>query len=1245
MVEDDGGRGHGEAVGEGAGRGLADEGVGTDFGTAGKEVGKVEVAGAGGSGGGVHGDDDAAAAGEDAGEGEDAVVPAFAAIAPERAEAAIAEGGMVAAGIGEAADGAEGGVFAEFFEGGGATAFPEGGAAGLAILAEAAVDVVHGGFRTVVEAGDAWQGHDEGLGEIVAAGADGFGAEAVQAVVVFDEGDGFLDGVEAVGSGVGVEEGSAVFEAAFGEGKHGALDLVGGAEFIAGAAEVVAHGEAELEGEHGIEAGGGVGRGVAAPGVLAEAGGVAVVNLAEEDLVPGGGSEAFAEALGEGVPEGVVDVFDGIDAEAIDADGGEVEIVDFDEFIDEGIEVPAGGVGPEVAEGEEIAGDFLAVRLAEAVPGEAFAAVGIEFGEQAAGGDFFFEQLAGAIGHGAAEVPGRDLAPAGGGVEAIGLEGLDPLGFEVLVEDFIAIGIVVENRSGVVEDDVLDDLEAVVVGEFHEIPVVLHAAFRGVGVGAAIEGGGAGEVGVDIEEILGPVAVVSGFPAAEVVSGAPDVFDGWGDPQGGDAEFAEIAGADGEFEAAEVAAVVAVDVGLGDVVEGWVAAGWGVVGGIGIVKTVGEDEIDDFIRGIAAMGGGGGEEGDGGEGFHGVQMDGRGGRFVEDFRGDGENAEQGWRGRALYACLSASSMKSLPLLAAASLSSLIHAAPTVAVYDLPPGMTESGVAGSMSLLSPQIDAARPLTFHDITTSLSKAAGDPDLRAVVVDADDAALGLPQILEIRRHLLALRKGGKDVWVYSDHFDAKSALLGSAANHFMLLPEADSDFAGLAAESMYFKGLLDKVGVQADVIHIGDFKSFGEEFYRTGPSEFAEKQQTELVDGIFQILVRSVAEGRGVDEDVVLRMINQGSFTAAEAEEAGLVDGLAYRTDFNRRLRETYAGVEFDDSYQLPDRDGPEVKGLMDLVKLFMNAGVDPKADQDYVAVVVLEGGISDETVAPVREAILKILKDDKAKAMVLRVDSPGGSALASEVLWEVTDEWKASGRPFAVSMGGVAASGGYYVSAGADRIFAEAGTVTGSIGVVGMKFVTAGAMEKMGITTHRVERGEHAAAMSMTQPFTPEESELVRKSMLSVYATFKKRITDGRGDRLKGELEGMAGGRVYTGERALELGLVDEIGGLAEAIAWASKRAGLAEPFSRLRPEPKSMLEGLFATPEKDADGELVKIQIAPKPVSEAVRSLIGEAGVSALPESARESVSRALERLDGISQSRIQLIGPDLRFEW
>ena len=294
------------------------------------------------------------------------------------------------------------------------------------------------------------------------------------------------------------------------------------------------------------------------------------------------------------------------------------------------------------------------------------------------------------------------------------------------------------------------------------------------------------------------------------------------------------------------------------------------------------------------------------------------------------------------------------------------------------------------------------------------------------------------------------------------------------------------------------------------------------------------------------------------------------------------------------------------------------------------------------VALDSGISNETIAPVRAEVLRLLKDEHAKALVLRVDSPGGSALASEVLWEATDEWKATGRPFIVSMGGVAASGGYYVSAGADRIFAEEGTITGSIGVVGMKLVLGGAMEKLGITTHATQRGAKAGAMSMTKPFSEEESKMVRDSMLAVYGTFKKRIENGRGARLKGDLEGMAGGRVYTGNRALELGLVDEIGGLGEAIAHAAEEAEVDADSVKLVPEPKSPLEGLFAKPERRAEGEIVRMGGGEaSPAVEAVLATLGEAKLSALPEPLRETVGAALERIAAAGDSTIQLIGPQI----
>ncbi|BCU76767.1 signal peptide peptidase SppA [Luteolibacter sp. LG18] len=593
-------------------------------------------------------------------------------------------------------------------------------------------------------------------------------------------------------------------------------------------------------------------------------------------------------------------------------------------------------------------------------------------------------------------------------------------------------------------------------------------------------------------------------------------------------------------------------------------------------------------------------------------------------------------------------MRVLPLLAASFLTATAaeEKKPIVAIYDLNDPVTESGTPEPSLFGGLNMDASRPLTTFDISRSLEKAATDPNVKAVVLDVAGSGLGLDQIQELRRRLLAIRAAGKDVWIYSEQLGNGTAILGSAANHFALMPEADCEFSGIHAESMYFKGLLDKLGVQADVIHIGDFKSFGENYYRTGPSDPAKQQEEKLIDSIYNAIVRDVATGRKIPEAKVKELIDRGTLTAEEAKKEGLADDLLYRTTFNAKVRETYgAEAEYETGYQLPDRDGPEITGMMDIVKLMFNDGKKTKARKDYVAVVALDGDISDDSIAPVREEILKLRKDDKAKALVLRVNSPGGSALASEVLWEATHQWKSTGRPFVVSMGGVAASGGYYVSSGADRIFAETGTITGSIGVVGMKFVLGGAMDKLGITSHVTQRGKNAGAMSMTHAFTKEEGELIRQSMTRVYGTFKQRVTDGRKDRLKGDLEPLAGGRVYSGEKALEIGLVDEIGGLVEAIGYAAKQAKLDNPEAKLVPEPKSAFEGLFANKhdkkDKDED-ELIRATATPKPSAQLRQTLIQSGLLGSLPAPAREGVDRLMSRMDAFQHTEVLLLGPDLK---
>ncbi len=566
--------------------------------------------------------------------------------------------------------------------------------------------------------------------------------------------------------------------------------------------------------------------------------------------------------------------------------------------------------------------------------------------------------------------------------------------------------------------------------------------------------------------------------------------------------------------------------------------------------------------------------------------------------------------------------------------------PKIAVYDLEGMISEAGQTEA-SFLDLPMDAERPLTMLDITRSLEKATTDDAVKAVVLDVDGAILDFSQIQEIRRQLLAIRDSGKDVWMYTERLGNGTALLGSASNHFTLMPEADCSFTGICAESMYFKGMLDKIGVRVDVIHIGDFKNFGEMFYRTGPSEYAAKQEEKLIDSIYHQIVEFVATGRKMDGSKVKSIIDDGSLTAKKAVDAGLADHLMYRTDFVKKLNETYGeDADFDRSYELPDLDGPEITGIMDIFKLMFSEANKDKVRKDFVAVVALDRDITDESIAPVRAQILKLAKEDRAKALVLRVNSPGGSAMASEVLWEATEEWNATGKPFVVSMGGVAASGGYYISSSADRIFAEAGTITGSIGVIGMKFVVGEAMEKMGISTHTTQRGKNAGAMSITRGFSEDEAKLVKESMTEVYKTFKKRVIDGRGKTLKGDLESLAGGRVYSGKDALDVGLIDEIGGLHEAIAWVEKEAKLESPEVKLVPEPKSGLEGLFARPDHKGD-EIIRATITPKTAARLQAMLKTSGLLETLPHSARSQVTKLAARLEAFQKTELLLLGPDI----
>jgi protease-4 len=565
----------------------------------------------------------------------------------------------------------------------------------------------------------------------------------------------------------------------------------------------------------------------------------------------------------------------------------------------------------------------------------------------------------------------------------------------------------------------------------------------------------------------------------------------------------------------------------------------------------------------------------------------------------------------------------------------------IPVYSLDGPLSESGMVES-SLVDGPPDDQRPITHFDLVRSLSRAAKDKRVKGVVVHADSAEMNIAQLQEIRRRLLDIRKAGKDVWCYSEAFTNATALIGSTANHFTLLPAADITFHGLHAESMYFKELLDKVGVRAEVIHIGDYKSFGEEFWRIGPSDEALEQEESLVGSVFDQIIADVSAARNVPTEKVLAIINDGSIDAAGMVEAGLADHLMHRTDFVKKIRETYGeDADFDSAYQLPESDGPSLGNLLGLLKLGSSNDSKTEHRHEFVAVVSMEGDITDESVAAIRSQILQLIKEPNAKALVLRVDSPGGSALASEVLWEAADEWKATTRPLVASMSGTAASGGYYIACGADRIFAESGTITGSIGVVGMKFVFDAALAKLGIRTHSVSRGKFAGWSSSTRGYSPEEREIVRESMQKVYTTFKQRVSDGRGKALKRDLESLAGGRVYTGTQAIQLGLVDEIGGLREAVHHAAMLAGLDQPDIKLLPKPLSPLEQFLNPSDLPDDGEIIRARTERRSFHTVLDTLRVHPIAEWLPDTAWTAAERVLRRIRSFRESRVLMLGPEI----
>jgi len=451
-----------------------------------------------------------------------------------------------------------------------------------------------------------------------------------------------------------------------------------------------------------------------------------------------------------------------------------------------------------------------------------------------------------------------------------------------------------------------------------------------------------------------------------------------------------------------------------------------------------------------------------------------------------------------------------------------------------------------------------LGLFEVLETLEAAARDPQVDGVLLRIAGPLVGFSKLLSLRRAVLRLRECGVPVAAYAEMLDAESLLLASAADR-VWLPETGSVFlVGLRLESLFLRGALDRLGLTAELVRVGRYKSAGEQFTRAGMSREAREQVEALADDLYDELVEAIAAGRGLAPGRVRDLVDRGPYHARAAVEAGLVDRCLYPDELEEALCELTPEPP-------PERPGPRRAAAVEAASYHAvragDRGWRPLFDGlPRIAYVVAHGlisrggghrGIASERY---RELFDQVRCDERIRGVVLRVDSGGGDALASDLLWRSIALVKRE-KPVVVSMGDVAASGGYYLASAADEVLAEAGSVTGSIGVVGGKLNLEGLYDRIGVAKDGVERGTRAGLLSESRGFTPDEKSAVREEMTALYETFLDRVARGRGLSVDG-VRRVAAGRVWSGTRAHRVGLVDGIGGPLEALGSVRRRAGLA-----------------------------------------------------------------------------------------
>ena len=527
--------------------------------------------------------------------------------------------------------------------------------------------------------------------------------------------------------------------------------------------------------------------------------------------------------------------------------------------------------------------------------------------------------------------------------------------------------------------------------------------------------------------------------------------------------------------------------------------------------------------------------------------------------------------------------------------------------------------------------------------------------MVLTFDRMELGLGQLEEIRGALKKLKSANKRIYVHTESMSTPVYALLCAASDLSVTPESVVWLTGLYGESLYVKGLLDKIGVEGDFLQTGDYKSAAEMITRTGPSVPAEENINWLLDSLYNSIVEMVSQSRGIDAEQVRLLIDNGPYLADCALSARLVDSVKYRDQFISDIKKEFGNnVRINNRYA--EKKGPQFNfaNPFAFFSIFSDwAHQRRKVSKDIVALVYVEGMILPGYAQPslfggpqaaysgdISKALEKAADDNSVKAVVMRVDSPGGSAEASEIIWNAAQQVKAK-KPLIVSMGNVAGSGGYYVSCGADAIFADQTTITASIGVVGGKFITTTMWNKLGVNWVGYKRGENADLFNSARRWDDPQRAKIMQYMEKVYTVFKDHVRAARKEKLTKPIEDLAGGRVYTGKQAQQLGLIDRIGSLSEAVEYAAAQASISDYEICIIPRPKdfftTLMENLSGQGEKPSDISMrtsVRLLDLNSPLFQAVLPILKQ-----LDPKRASAVRRIVDRIELIYREGVVLMMP------